>query len=159
MWSKFKYDYDNAMILREIKTYKRTASGRWSKTPVSVKREIISPEYYQNYVTAVDFFNNWGDGASCRVTRKEYTVGGYVPTAITTISPLYMPDGQTKQVAEFEFLQKSRMEINAGWRELEIMKNATEWKYEDGCYHLINPEEDGVTYCGIYDWKSNTWRG
>ena len=86
-YRKFEYTDENYLIFRTIETFSRTASGKsWKSRPDEVENEIVPPKHYENYVTAIPFFNNFGDGASCRAAFS-YNAPGYLPTRITTISP------------------------------------------------------------------------
>lgn len=88
---------DNGYIITHTrKTYHRTTSGKcWKSTPSKEYSEIIKPEYYTNYVTSIPFFNNLG---TCRA-QHSYTIVGYLPTVITSISP----DHNIKHVDSFNF--------------------------------------------------------
>lgn len=157
-YREFNYTNDRYMIFRTIETYSRTASGKnWKSKPDETKNEIIPPEYYTNYITAIPFFNNWGDGAYCRA-KHSYNAPGYLPTTIITVSPFQ----ETKKVARFWFYSIEIMELNAGWREKEIIKAARRFnvEYIDGAkmIHLYT-NETGVTASGIFDCKSHQWRG
>lgn len=157
-YRKFSYTNENYLIFRTIETFNRTDSGKsWKSKPDTVENEIVSPEYYTNYITSIPFFNNWGDGASCRAAFS-YNAPGYLPTTVTTISPYK----QTKKIARFWFFSKERLLINAGWREKEIIKNAVSFsvEYVDGrklIYFYTNA--DGVTAEGCFDTTTNKWRG
>lgn len=86
-------------ITRECATYSRTASGKGFKSkPDTVTRETVNAEFYSRFVQSVDFFNAWGDGAYCRA-EYGYTVAGYVPVKVVTVSPFRA----TKQVDTFTF--------------------------------------------------------
>lgn len=86
-------------ITRECAVYTRTASGKgWKRTPDTVTRETVTVDFYNNFIKSVDFFNAWGDGASCRAERG-YTFAGYIPVKVVTVSPYQ----ETKQVDVFTF--------------------------------------------------------
>lgn len=157
-YRKFTYTNENYLIFRTIETFERTASGKsWKSKPDEVENNIIPPKHYTNYITAVPFFNNFGDGAYCRAAWS-YNAPGYLPTTVTTVSPFK----QTKKVARFWFFKIDTLLINAGWREKEIVKNAKrfEVEYIDGrkLIHFYT-DDTGVTASGIFDTKSNMWRG
>lgn len=156
-YRKFEYTDENYLIFRTIETYSRTDSGKsWKSKPDDVENEIVPPTYYTNYITAIPFFNNFGDGASCRAAWS-YNLPGYLPTRITSVLPFQ----QTKKIACFWFFKKETMLLNAGWREKEIIENAKRFtvEYIDG-YKLITlyTDSDGVTSSGTFDAKTNTWR-
>ena len=86
-------------IIHKREVYSRTASGKsWKKYPDSVTTEEVERTFYNNFVDSVRFFNNFGFGASCRAFRS-YTIAGYIPTRIVTISP----GRSEKHVDEFRF--------------------------------------------------------
>lgn len=115
-WRKFKFTGDY-VILVTITEFSSTPSGKsWRKTPVSVSRKVVSPEWYTNYITAIPFFNNFDHGAYCRA-KQGYTRAGYLPTEVVTVSP----GRERKIVAEFDFLSRSELEEKAGWREREVL--------------------------------------
>lgn len=59
-YRKFEYTNENYLIFRTIETFSRTASGKsWKSRPDEVENEIVPPKYYENYVTAIPFFNNF----------------------------------------------------------------------------------------------------
>jgi hypothetical protein len=157
-YRKFSFTNEDYLILREIKTYHRTDSGKsWRSKPTETEREIVSAENYTNYITAVPFFNSWGNGASCRASHT-YEIAGYLPTRVTTVSPY----GEVKKVATFSFISKRDMLDKAGWRETEIVNNARTWEYEyNGGRELytLYTEADGVTTSGLWDNNSRQWRG
>ena len=160
-YEAFHFSNDRYLILRTIKTYSRTESGKsWKSKPDEIEREIQKPEWYENYITSIPFFNNFGYGASCR-GRYSYTMAGYIPTEVVSISP-----GQTtKKVATFEFVYKPEMEEQAGWREKEVLQKATMFEIERyvrdiGTHRritLINPKESGVTHSATWDTYSRKW--
>ena len=114
------------VILREHTEYSRTASGKsWKTRPDEVKRDILTPREYGNFVNSISFYNNWGDGASCRANRG-YTAAGYIPTTIHTVSPYKL----TKHVDHFTFIFKYDLLKTAGYRERDIVENAETWSEE-----------------------------
>lgn len=157
-YRNFEYTNDNYLIFRTIETFSRTTSGKsWKNKPDKVENEIIKPEHYTNYVTAIPFFNNWGDGAYCRAAFS-YNAPGYLPTTITTVSPYR----ETKKIARFWFFSKEKLLLNAGWREKEIVENAVSFSVEYVNDHKIIHfyiNDTGVTACGFFDTATNKWRG
>lgn len=154
----FSFTNENYLIFRTIETYSRTASGAsWKSKPDSVENEIVSPEYYTNYITSIPFFNNFGDGASCRAAWS-YNMPGYLPTRITSVSPFR----ETKKVAVFWFMKKSTLLLNAGYRETEIVENAKRFETEivDGAkmIHFYTDYNNDIV-SGIFDTRRNIWRG
>ena len=162
-WGKFEYNDQRFIILRKSQTFSRTASGKnWRSKPDEVKYEVIPPKYYENYVTAVPFFNHFlgCPKATCRVAEG-YTIAGYLPVSITTVDP----SAETKVIAQFDFIDKKELEDKAGWREKEVLAKAKEYKSEwySGKYgvhqriEFINPEENGVTHSAMWDSGRKEW--
>ncbi len=90
----------NCKILKETQVYTRTASGKsWKSRPETVESETVDREHYINYVESIPFFNNWGNGASCRAVWN-YTAAGYIPVKVTTVSPYQ----EEKHVTRFRFI-------------------------------------------------------
>lgn len=153
----FTFTSDQYLILCEKATYYRSGKG-WKRTPAEIQREVVSPQHYENYVTSVPFFNNWGDGASCRA-EWSYECAGYLPTRITTVSPYR----EKKIVTQFWFCNKAQLLESAGWREKEIVNNAVKWDDEisiaDGLRLTLYTKDNGVTASGTYDFHTKSWRG
>lgn len=154
-YRKFKYDNENYLIFRTIEKYSRTTSGKsWKSKPDEVENEIIPPECYQNYITSIPFFNNFGYGAYCRA-KFSYNEPGYLPTTVTTVSPFQ----DTKIIANFWFLRKFNLYKNACYREIEILAKADHFRVEfvDGSQMIYF--YTGENESGIFDTKRNIWRG
>ena len=101
-YKEFQFGDDSFIITKTVTKYKKTASGKsWRSKPEYVEEEIVSAEHYQNYVQSIPFFNDYGYGAYCRATHS-YTVAGYLPTKIVSVSPFE----EIKIVAEFKFESK-----------------------------------------------------
>lgn len=153
----FNFTDDNYIILRTIKRYESTASGKGFKSkPTETERCIVKPEYYTNYITSIPFFNNFGYGAYCRA-KHAYTIAGYLPIKVTSVSP----ERTTKIIAEFDFVNKNKMLDAAGWREREIINNAISFniEYHDGSRLLwLYTKDTGVTASGCYDIDKRIWR-
>lgn len=154
-YRKFKYDNSNYLIFRTIEKYSRTVSGKsWKSKPDEIENEIISPEYYQNYITSIPFFNNFGYGAYCRAAFS-YNEPGYLPTTVITVSPFQ----DTKIIAQFWFFRKDTLLLNAGYREREIIEKADHFRveYVDGAKMIYF--YTGENESGIFDTKRKIWRG
>lgn len=151
--ANFLFGDDRFLILLEEKIFKKK-EGKWE---LETEREVVTPEFYTNYITAVPFFNNFGDGASCKV-KESYTPAGKIPTTIVTIAP----GKETKIVTNFVFLSKREMEKLTGYREREILSNADHWKLlpEDNSQMLyLYATIDGEEKSAIYDINRKEWRG
>ena len=78
------------------KKYEKTSSGKsWKKNPVETNEEIISPKKFELIISSIPFFRDLG--GSERVT-KGYTVAGYIPVELSSISP----ERKTKIVRSFK---------------------------------------------------------
>ena len=76
--------------------YERTSSGKsWKKNPVETNEEVISPKKFELIISSIPFFRDLG--GSERVT-KGYTVAGYIPVELSSISP----SRETKIVRSFK---------------------------------------------------------
>lgn len=104
--ANFLFEDDRFLILLEEKIFKKK-EGKWE---LETEREVVTPEFYTNYITAVPFFNSFSDGASCKV-KESYTPAGKLPTTIVTIAP----GKEIKIVTNFVFLSKKEMEKSVGW--------------------------------------------
>lgn len=80
MRTQFIFTDNRVKITYTRETFYRTASGKsWKSKPEKVTSDIVSPEFYSNYVNSRYFFNS-------RV-QYSYTPAGYLPTVLTTVSP------------------------------------------------------------------------
>ena len=78
------------------KKYERTSSGKsWKKNPVEIDEEIISPKKFELIISSIPFFKDLGGYE--RVT-KGYTIAGYIPVELSSISP----ERKTKIVRSFK---------------------------------------------------------
>lgn len=156
-YKKFKFTDNNFLIIKIANHFARTASGKsWKTRPYKTTAEIINAENYTNYITAVPFFNSFGDGAYCRAQRS-YTEAGYLPTAVNTVSP----GVEIKICTNFNFVSKSAMLDAGGHRERHIMNVAKEFIISadyPGCIE-IKTDETGDCASGLYDWVNRNWRG
>ena len=76
--------------------YEKTSSGKsWKKNPVETTKEVISPEEFENIISGISFSRSLGGFE--RVT-KGYTIAGYIPKQVTSISP----DKEVKIVRSFK---------------------------------------------------------
>ena len=95
----------NKSVVEELKQYKitlitkkyeRTSSGKsWKKNPVETDEEVISPKKFELIISSIPFFKDLG--GSERVT-KGYTVAGFIPVELSSISP----SRETKIVRSFK---------------------------------------------------------
>ena len=78
------------------KKYERTSSGKsWKKNPVETDEEVISAKKFELIISSIPFFRDLG--GSERVT-KGYTIAGYIPVELSSISP----SRETKIVRSFK---------------------------------------------------------
>ena len=76
--------------------YEKTSSGKsWKKNPVETNEEVISPKKFELIISSIPFFRDLG--GSERVT-KGYTIAGYIPVELSSISP----ERKTKIVRSFK---------------------------------------------------------
>lgn len=153
-YRNFSFTNDGFIILCSIATHSATPGGNFRKNPDTVENYVYRAEHYENYITSIPFFNNWGDGASCRAYRN-YTMAGYLPTYVVTVSPFRT----CKKRAMFRFIPVSDMRHSAGYRENDIIDNAHsyELRNEDNSTMLYLYTNDGSG--AIYDIKRHCWRG
>ena len=79
-----------------VRRYERTSSGKsWKKNPVETDEEIITPKKFELIISSIPFFRDLG--GSERVT-KGYTIAGYIPVELSSISP----ERKTKIVRSFK---------------------------------------------------------
>ena len=155
----FSFTDQQWLILRQRKTYSRTASGKcWRSRPDEVERNIFNATQYTNFITSIPFFNNWGDGAYCRA-QHDYTPAGYLPTTVITVGP----GRETKHVDTFRFLYLPDMRRAAGFREKHVIEAAREWRFFPsdelrGAYELItDPDKDGHRDSAVYETSFDRW--
>lgn len=151
--ANFLFEDDRFLILFEKETFEKK-EGKWE---LETEREVVTPEFYTNYITAVPFFNSFSDGASCKV-KESYTPAGKIPTTIVTIAP----GKETKIVTNFVFLSKREMEKLTGYREREILSNADHWKLlpvDNSQMLYLYATIDGEEKSAIYDINRKEWRG
>ena len=87
---------ENYKITLITKKYEKTSSGKsWKKNPVETNEEVITPKKFELIISSIPFFRNLG--GSERVT-KGYTVAGYIPVELSSISP----EKKTKIVRSFK---------------------------------------------------------
>ena len=83
-------------IILTTERYEKTSSGKsWKKNPVKTNEEVISPEEFENIISGISFSRSLG--GSEKVT-KGYTIAGYIPKQVTSISP----DKEVKIVRSFK---------------------------------------------------------
>ena len=161
-WANFEFNDDRFLILEEKEVYLPNDDGKFGSKPDKVERNVVSPKFYENFITAIPFFNNWGNGAYCKAETSQ-TIAGNLPIIIVTVGPYNCE----KNVVEFRFILKSSLEKEAGWREKEVLKNAKEYEMEEyamtgKCYALAKritliTEDDGVTHSATWDTGLRKW--
>ena len=158
-YENFNYTNKRFLILETEEIFYRTEYGKsWKNSPDTVEKTIISPKYYTNYIAAIPFFNNFmGCGCTSRASWRD-TAPGYLPTRVTTVSPA----GDEKHVVYFEFVDKYKLLLNAGYREKHIVENAKRFDIEytdDSKMIHFYTDENGSTSSGLFDTRRNIWRG
>lgn len=108
-YKKFYFCNENYLILATTKTFSRTQSGKsWKSKPDKIEKKIFEAKNYENYITSIPFFNNFGSGAYCR-GYNSYTTAGYLPTKVVTVSPFR----EIKKITTFIFIKKVCLRIRA----------------------------------------------
>ena len=136
-------------MLRTHEVYHRTESGKsWRKKPYKTDKEVFRNQNYEWFIQSIPFFNSRASW--------NYTVAGYIPTRIITVSP----EGSEKHIDRFQFVRLYDLRKTAGWREKEIIKKAKAFKIETvdnrQVLHLYTDEED-VTSSGSFELMSKRW--
>ena len=82
-YRKFVFTDNNIVITYKEERFSLTTSGKsFRKNADQVITEVVTPEFYQNYIQSIPFFANFGGKASCRaghlsvickVTREQKT--------------------------------------------------------------------------------------
>lgn len=65
-------------------TYKKEGRKNFPKNPLEVTTEEITTEEYDNIFSSINFFKTLG---GTERSYKTYTVAGYIPTRLISISP------------------------------------------------------------------------
>ena len=87
---------ENYKITIKTKKYERSSSGKKKKkNPVETDEEVISAKKFELIISSIPFFRDLG--GSERVT-KGYTIAGYIPVELSSISP----ERKTKIVRSFK---------------------------------------------------------
>lgn len=78
--TNFSFTDNRVKITYTRETYHKSKSGKtWQAKPTVITSDIVSPEFYSNYINSRYFFNS-------RV-QYNYTPAGYLPVKLTTVSP------------------------------------------------------------------------
>ena len=77
---------NNCRIEHTKSLYNTTPGGRFRNTPYKTITEIVTPEFYTNFVRSVTFFNNFG-GGTCRAywAYKPIYDGDYIRIPVKTL--------------------------------------------------------------------------
>lgn len=82
----FAYRHSNNITIEHVKKcYHSTPGGNFQNKPFNEYAETVTPEFYENFVKSVSFFNGFM-GGSCRAYWS-YTAAGYIPIKVVTVSP------------------------------------------------------------------------
>ena len=141
-YENFRFSDAGFIILHKRYTFKRPEGRKtWPSKPAETsEEEFFTARQYENFVTSIPFFNRFGGRASCRASWS-YTVAGYLPAEISTISP----DATIKHVDKFHFVSFPLFAARdkAGFRENDVLDHCDRVKlYKDG-EHVI---------CTFYHW-------
>lgn len=154
---KFKLTISDCVITRKRSTFTREEGAKnWSRVPSEVKDYgIVSLEAYNNFITSIPFFNNFGGKAYCRA-KWAYTSVAYVPTEVVTVSP----DATTKHVDRFEIISfpRSIAENEAGFRERDCLENAIKCEIQsDGEHRLFTFYHKDGEHAATFDASDRKW--
>ena len=61
----FSFTDNNFLILFEERKRKRILKKEKGKWITEVKREVVTPEFFTNYIRSIPYFDSLGNGASC----------------------------------------------------------------------------------------------
>ena len=160
---KFSFNNDNYLILVRLEHYEKTASGKtWKSKPETTEHNIFTSDQYTNFVTAGAWFNRffrtdfYGNKTKAHCTiEKSYTAAGYLPTYSVNVNP----DATKKTVASIDFINKSKLEKMAGYREKEILNNLETWGYNYNNGYSIYSFTDKNGYSCEYSEKLQRFVG
>lgn len=65
-------------------TYKKEGRKNFPRNPLEVTIKEITTEEYDNIFSSIDFFKSLG---GVERIYKSYTLAGYIPTKVTSVSP------------------------------------------------------------------------
>ena len=65
-------------------TYKKEGRKNFPKNPLEVTTEEITTEEYDNIFSSINFFKTLG---GTERIYKSYTIAGYIPTRLVSVSP------------------------------------------------------------------------
>jgi hypothetical protein len=82
-YENFNFTDTQVTIIHRRVEYNKTESGKSWRRILGERSEVVTPEFYTNFVQSIPFFNRLG---TCRA-QYNYTVAGYLPTVITSVSP------------------------------------------------------------------------
>lgn len=152
-YRNFNFNDTNYIITHTRQTYHRTTSGKgWKSKPTKEYNEIVTNEFYNNFVISIPFFNNLG---TCRA-KHHYTEAGYLPTIITSISPY----NEIKHIDtfSFEYVPMYKMRSEAGWRENDVIDNVKSYNiYKDGEHKLIELLHKDNEHTAVFDLTFGKW--
>lgn len=100
VYENMKYEFEGYIITMIEKTFEKTESGKsWRRNPIEETEKEIKFDEYFNYLSSVEFFKNLG---GTERIEKGYTIVGYIPTKLTSISP----KKETKIIRQFKINRK-----------------------------------------------------
>lgn len=77
-------DLEGYKIILTKETYKKEGRKNFPKNPLEVTTEEITTEEYDKIFPSGDFFKSLG---GIERTYKSYTLAGYIPTKLVSVSP------------------------------------------------------------------------
>lgn len=77
-------DLEGYKIILTKETYKKEGRKNFPKNPLEVTTEEITTEEYDNIFSSINFFKSLG---GTERIYKSYTIAGYIPTRLVSVSP------------------------------------------------------------------------
>ena len=77
-------DLEGYKITLTKETYKKEGRKNFSKNPLEITTEEITTEEYEKIFSSINFFKSLG---GTERIYKSYTLAGYIPTRLVSVSP------------------------------------------------------------------------
>lgn len=157
-YATFTFEDSNFIVLHKRTTYRKPEGRKtWPKEPTEIgTEEFCGGQKYQNFVTSVPFFNNFGGKAYCRASF-DYTAAGYLPTEITTVNP----DATVKHVDRFAFVFFPMYDArrSAGFRERDVMDHCDRVDLRRDGEHFLATFYADDEHTATFDAATRKWVG
>lgn len=158
-YEKFTFSDANFIVLHKRTTYRKPEGRKtWPKEPTEIgSEEFCGGQKYQNFVTSIPFFNNFGGKAYCRASF-DYTAAGYLPTEIVSVNP----DATIKHIDRFSFVffPMYYARLKAGFRERDVMNHCDYVDFRrDGEHFLATFRHADGEHAATFDAATREWVG